>query len=186
MFDIINTSLLDVVNCLSLVLFSLARYMVFCKEGSCLEHARTEPEARHLSLAHDVYGVGERLRDLKLVVDPDQVRKGIGRPLVTPLLPPYLPPYLPYLKSNIAINNHTSTLLILIVGPVVQAGCVIMHWAGCGSYLDNGDKKEQNQRQRQLQQRSRRYVGIDDTHVLPPTTAFIAHFENLFTVRWPR
>ena len=123
------------------VVVGVARYMVFCKDGSCLEHARTEPEMRHLSLARDVYGVGERLRDLKLVVDPD------------------------------------------------QAGCVIMHWAGCGSFLDNGDKKNQDQEEQQSMQdppRRRRYEGIDDTYMLPPTTAFIAHFENLFTVRWPR
>ena len=47
--------------------------MVYCKWGSCLEYAATQPEARHFSLARDSYGVGERLRDLKLVVDPDQV-----------------------------------------------------------------------------------------------------------------
>ena len=113
--------------------------MVFCKGGSCLEHAGTEPEGHHLSLATNEYGVGERLRDLKLIVDPD------------------------------------------------QAGCVIMHWAGCGSYLDNNhEKKDQAGVNNKQQPQRRRYKGIDDTYVLPPTTAFIAHFENLFTVRWPR
>ena len=47
-----------------------------------------------------------------------------------------------------------------------------MHWAGCGTGLGERDQLA--------------YRSVDHVHRFANTTAYIAHFENLFYPRWKR
>ena len=97
------------------------RYVSFCAKGQCPEGV---PEVSMFSLTKKTYDVGEKLRDLKLILNPDFV------------------------------------------------GCMIMHWAGCGTGLGEESKLV--------------YRSVDQVHMIKNTTAYIAHFENFFHPRWSR
>ena len=77
-----------------------------------------------VNTTNNTYSLGEKLRDLKLIVNPDFV------------------------------------------------GCMIMHWAGCGTGVGDLSKLS--------------YKSIDNVRMIKNSTAYIAHFENLFDPRWTR
>ena len=74
-----------------------------------------------------------------------------------------------------------------------------MHWAGCGTGEPGAPFLLISCRPRRRSRIPSRnpaglvddeaqlhYRGLDDVHLSPNTTAYIAHFENLFAPRWRR
>ena len=92
----------------------MKRFMAFgIKSGSALK-----PDLPQLSFTSNSYVLADKLRDLKLILNPN------------------------------------------------RTGCMIMHWAGCGTGYDHQYKKNEN------------------IKYPKPEIAFIAHFENMCDVRW--
>ena len=138
--------------------------------------------------------MGERLRDLKLSVDPDQAGclimhwAGCGS----------------FLQGSRVGSERGSEEEVGTGGSKVNrsgndAGTVDANREGSdGDVRSNGTSYSHRRRttspppplsKPQPQSRGkagRRYRGLDDTVVVAPGAAFVAHFENLFALRWSR